>query len=362
MAQSGLAEREGWPERLQRLGQPLEHNGGRRHGRHDARIGRATHAKLADEVEYVGGPAGDARYIEISDVTLSEPDPERLWSRYIDLPKPNTQTEASAVDFMGWVLGKSSPAVAIELLHDGKVIRRLPLNYRRPDIAKARPDVPGAENSGFHATVSLLEAASEFEVSLQAVLEDQSRVPIGVIRGRRRWGDEEEERPAAAVSASAKAQRAIDKVHQNGGKETDLTTQEAKTRTHQTSVAAPSRVEQTGKPAKGRPSGLFRPIRERLWVILLATVMFMSVAVAYNLARTPEYEASVLSIGLAVLTVLALGARQVLLREHSNPGTRTKESLEERPPEYLTKSASEGTLTDSPPDTAGNAQAGHESQ
>src|SRR3712207_9428433 len=64
--------------------------------------------------------------------------------------------------------------------HDDKVIRRVPLNHRRPDIAKVFPDVPGAEESGFKATVSLLGATQELELRLQAVLRDQSRVPIGV--------------------------------------------------------------------------------------------------------------------------------------------------------------------------------------
>jgi glycosyltransferase involved in cell wall biosynthesis len=137
---------------------------------------------------------------EILEVSLSELDSERLWGRHIDLPKPNTQTEASAVDLMGWVLGKSSPAVAVELLHDGRVIRRFPLNYRRPDIAEAFPDVPNAEDSGFKTTVSLLGATPELEVSLQAVLKDQNRVPIGVIRGRRRWREEEERAGVALVS------------------------------------------------------------------------------------------------------------------------------------------------------------------
>jgi glycosyltransferase involved in cell wall biosynthesis len=136
---------------------------------------------------------------EISGVSLSEPNPQSLWGRHIDLPKPDTQTEASAVDLMGWVLGKESPAVAIELLHDGKVIRRFPLNARRPDIAEAFPNVPGAEESGFRTTVSLLGATPELEVSLQAVLKDQSRVPIGVIRGRRRWGEGEDERAGVAL-------------------------------------------------------------------------------------------------------------------------------------------------------------------
>jgi hypothetical protein len=136
---------------------------------------------------------------ELKEVSLSEAD-GRLWGWHIDLPKANTQTEASAVDVVGWVLGKSSPAVAVELLHEGgKVMRRVPLNHSRPDIARAFPEVPGAENSGFRTTVSALGATQELELSVRAVLKDQSRVPLGAIRGRRRWAEGEEERAGVAL-------------------------------------------------------------------------------------------------------------------------------------------------------------------
>src|SRR3712207_6844017 len=41
---------------------------------------------------------------------------------------------------------------------------------------------------------------TEIEVLVQAVLQDQSRVPIGTIRGRRRWGEGDHEVGAALVS------------------------------------------------------------------------------------------------------------------------------------------------------------------
>jgi hypothetical protein len=87
---------------------------------------------------------------------------------------------------MGWVLGKSSPAVAVEVLHEGTVLRRVALNHFRPDIAKAFPEVSDAENSGFRAMVNVLGLTPEFELFVRAVLKDESRILIGAIRGRRR--------------------------------------------------------------------------------------------------------------------------------------------------------------------------------
>lgn len=124
---------------------------------------------------------------EIKEVALREPDLERLWGCYVDIPVAGTTSEASALDLTGWVLGKSSPAVAIEILENEKVTGRIPFNHKRPDIAKAFPKVAGAQNSGFRTTISALGTDEHFELALQAVLKDQSRVPIGVIRGKRRW-------------------------------------------------------------------------------------------------------------------------------------------------------------------------------
>jgi glycosyltransferase involved in cell wall biosynthesis len=139
---------------------------------------------------------------EIKEVLFSEVDPVRLWGGYVDAPKAGTVTEASVIDLIGWVLGKSSPAVAVELTEGETVIRRLSLNARRPDIAEAFPHVPGAENSGFRATISALGKTRNIELGLQAVLKDQSRVPLGVIRGRRRWAQGKGERQTGMALVS----------------------------------------------------------------------------------------------------------------------------------------------------------------
>jgi hypothetical protein len=125
---------------------------------------------------------------EIQEVSLLEPDFERWWECYIDVPEAGSTSEVPALDLTGWVLGKSSPAVAIEILENEKVTGRIPINRKRPDIAQAFPKVEGAENSGFRTTVTALGATEHFELDLQAVLRDQRRVPLGVIRGKRRDG------------------------------------------------------------------------------------------------------------------------------------------------------------------------------
>ncbi len=125
--------------------------------------------------------------VEILNVSLSEVNSEQLWGRHIDLPKPGSKANSDKIDVMGWVLGQNYLAVAVELVHEGTVVQRVPINARRLDVADAFPDVSGAKNSGFRTTVSVLESTPELELKVQAVLEDESRVSVGVIRARRRW-------------------------------------------------------------------------------------------------------------------------------------------------------------------------------
>jgi len=119
--------------------------------------------------------------VDVSSRDLSE---EPLWGCNIDLAVPKSQTEDHALSIIGWVLGRASPAVAVELLSEGTVLSRVPIDVRRPDIAAAFPEVSGAERSGFQTILDLSEMALGFELLVRAVFEDDGRAEIGVIRGQ----------------------------------------------------------------------------------------------------------------------------------------------------------------------------------
>jgi len=137
--------------------------------------------------------------IEIRGIALSGPDHERLWGRNIEVPQPGSRIDGHLVDLIGWVLGRSSPAVAVEVVYEGNVLKRVPITIHRPDIEVAFPDIPSAENSGFRTSVSVM-GMSQIELLVRAVLKDQSRVPIGAVRLRRRWREGDYEAGAALVS------------------------------------------------------------------------------------------------------------------------------------------------------------------
>jgi glycosyltransferase involved in cell wall biosynthesis len=124
-----------------------------------------------------------AKVVEIVDVCLSATDSNSLWGHNIESPEVGNSIDGYALHIAGWVLGKSSPVVAVEVVHEGNVVKRVPITIQRPDIEVAFPQVAGAAYSGFRTTVSLM-GMTEPELQVQAVLQDQQRVALGAIHAR----------------------------------------------------------------------------------------------------------------------------------------------------------------------------------
>jgi hypothetical protein len=129
--------------------------------------------------------------VEIVDVALAELNAEQLQGRNIEVPKTGSWIDSDAIRVAGWVLGRRSPAVAVEVVHVGTVLQSAELDVQRPDVADAFPEVSGAEQSGFRTGV-IVPDTGESELLVQAVLQDESRVPPGVIRAGQRRSVEEQ--------------------------------------------------------------------------------------------------------------------------------------------------------------------------
>jgi len=136
--------------------------------------------------------------VEAREVVIAPPD-ARLVGRAIDRPRPGERSVGASVDLLGWVLGRSSRAVAVEVLHEDRVVQRMTLDHRRPDLTKAFPDVPQADEGGFRTQLQTV-GMGEVEVTLQAVLADQDRVPLATLRLARRWREDAYHAAAPLVS------------------------------------------------------------------------------------------------------------------------------------------------------------------
>jgi len=136
--------------------------------------------------------------VEAREVVIAPPD-ARLVGRAIDRPRPGERSDGTSVDLVGWVLGRSARAVALEIVHEARVVQRLTLDHRRPDLVKAFPDVAHADEGGFRTQLRTL-GMGEIELDLRAVLADQDRVPLATLRLARRWREEAYHAAAPLVS------------------------------------------------------------------------------------------------------------------------------------------------------------------
>lgn len=122
--------------------------------------------------------------LEVLEVLPIESESSGLIGYAIDAPTRGCRTSQHTITLEGWLLGRERPAQAIELVHNATTFRRTTLWILRPDVARSFPDVPHAESSGFRTTVSLVGRSYNLDIRLDAVLADESRVPIALIRTR----------------------------------------------------------------------------------------------------------------------------------------------------------------------------------
>jgi glycosyltransferase involved in cell wall biosynthesis len=121
--------------------------------------------------------------LEFDEVIPHPIDEEKLRGFFLDSPRQGGRSKTAAVPLWGWVLGRMAPVVAVEVVCDGRIIRRFPVNVARPDVGGAHPDVSGAATSGFAGVIGVLGTA-RIELSVQAVLQGHARVPLARLRVR----------------------------------------------------------------------------------------------------------------------------------------------------------------------------------
>jgi len=118
--------------------------------------------------------------IQVVDIkkTLPKQDFETLWGFGILSPTLGTTISTGAILVRGWVLGKKSQAETIEIKYQNESLLVAPVKLSRPVVAQQYPDIPSAANSGFEFAFALAGITDEIEISLEAMLEDQTVVSL----------------------------------------------------------------------------------------------------------------------------------------------------------------------------------------
>lgn len=116
----------------------------------------------------------------------------------IESPKPGQHTEGYAFDLSGWIVGRQSPVVAIEIiqgtwpklkddlrfqiLYQGRMAKRVPVQVPRPDLAGSY--AREGHMFGFHTRFSALGMPPEGDLLIEAVCENGNRFLFASIKLR----------------------------------------------------------------------------------------------------------------------------------------------------------------------------------
>lgn len=149
--------------------------------------------------------------VEIAEISLGA-DP-RLEGAYVDMPKVGHRTETAALDIAGWVLPADGPLDAVELVRERDVLKSVPANRERPDIASAFPSGHDPLRSGFFTTVAMTGRQPRCELVVRAVVRKHAeRVVVATILANRVW--REAAGPEALVSVVIPCYRQAHYLHE----------------------------------------------------------------------------------------------------------------------------------------------------
>ncbi|HXS33566.1 MAG TPA: glycosyltransferase [Solirubrobacterales bacterium] len=128
------------------------------------------------------------RPLEIIAIDERPPPPGVLGWR-IDYPDAGAAVEPAELRLAGWVVPERVPVAAIDLVVEERVVGRAEMGVERAGVAEAF-DGPLAISSGFRVAGNMiaLQANTEVELVLRAVLGDGSRSNVGSVRLRRGVG------------------------------------------------------------------------------------------------------------------------------------------------------------------------------
>jgi SAM-dependent methyltransferase len=126
-------------------------------------------------------PPGRHPFLEVLEAVPLERDQGRLAGCNLDAPHSGLRSHDGSLEFVGWVVGRDSRASEVQVLADGEVIGRAPVELARPGVWRTTPQSPGSRSAGFRITLSA-DGEGVSELLLRALLEDGSPISLWKIR------------------------------------------------------------------------------------------------------------------------------------------------------------------------------------
>ncbi|MDX1578835.1 MAG: sulfotransferase [Gemmatimonadota bacterium] len=111
-------------------------------------------------------------------------DGERLLGASLDRPTAGQSWPGTNLSLAGWAVGTEVPAVAIDIVHDERVLRKAPLAIHREDVAARHEGEDIRRRCGFRTSISALGLPDPFELRVRFVFDDGGVQELARIRGR----------------------------------------------------------------------------------------------------------------------------------------------------------------------------------
>ncbi|MGB3404537.1 MAG: glycosyltransferase [Microcoleaceae cyanobacterium] len=115
-------------------------------------------------------------------IKLISPNNSPLIGCALDEPKQNSKVDTSSIRIAGWVIGRASKVIEVEIVWNGSVIHSTKVTRSRPGVGKLYPQKPESSQSGFVTLIAQGSTLIDSNVLVQAVLQDQSRIPMYLVR------------------------------------------------------------------------------------------------------------------------------------------------------------------------------------
>ena len=120
--------------------------------------------------------------LEVTQVKPSKINVENLYGFNIDQVNCGKKGNPFIVTITGWVVGKFGKAINLEILFDDTLLRKIPIDVKRPDVLQKHVDWLNAETSGFKAQIDTVNMPTSFQLNLRVILVGNLHIDIGIIK------------------------------------------------------------------------------------------------------------------------------------------------------------------------------------
>lgn len=121
---------------------------------------------------------------EVTQVTDRTSESPLLLAANLDAPQVGKCGAVLLVS--GWLIGREAAATSVDVEQAGEVIATTAVDFSRPDVAKAYPNITNAESCGFQIPLDFMSLSAPIDITLIAYFEDGLSAKVGEIKANTR--------------------------------------------------------------------------------------------------------------------------------------------------------------------------------